>query len=450
VHESFRDADDNSRIIAVWDQTVDRPHRSPPGFNYGTYFSKSEIEDLLAEAIITGNAPPELSRTAGRHGTHVASIAAGRAAGAFAGGMAPEAKIVVVIAKTGELPGSNAYVDALKFIEEVTRPTQLPVVVNLSGGTPLGAHDGTSNVEVAFDTFTQYGTRQGMIVVKSAGNDYGERRHARLSIPAGSREMLVWSTPGGNHLQDTVELWFHPSDTFEFRLHSTMSPSPWVKPHTQAKGYFMSGNQYEVFYQHLHHYNGGNYLIAAVRPGQAPYIQPGDYALEIVNPGPASAPIDAWVDWTRNERLAFVNHHRDETTLSVPGTAHSVICVGAVHTATPLQIYFHSSEGRTRDGREKPDLAAPGVQINAASANTLNDVEPFDGTSQAAAHVSGAVALLLSHWEKLRGADPASRPLSATQVRWALILSAQNYSRTWHSRMGYGVLDARALLNAFP
>jgi subtilisin family serine protease len=86
-----------------------------------------------------------------------------------------------------------------------------------------------------------------------------------------------------------------------------------------------------------------------------------------------------------------------------PGNADSAITVGATHRRDPhtYGVSYFSSRGPTGDGRLKPDLVAPGEKIRSTTPD--NGVDRLDGTSMAAPHVSGAVALIMSRHPELIG-----------------------------------------------
>ncbi len=126
--------------------------------------------------------------------------------------------------------------------------------------------------------------------------------------------------------------------------------------------------------------------------------------------------------------------------ISDPGNAEKVITVGATHTTQPHRYgtsYF-SARGPTADGRSKPDLLAPGEGITApVPSDTYDDLKTYDGTSQAAPHVSGAAALLLGRYRELRG-----RP---DRVKAILCESATDLGRERYFQ-GHGLVDVlRAL-----
>ena len=79
-----------------------------------------------------------------------------------------------------------------------------------------------------------------------------------------------------------------------------------------------------------------------------------------------------------------------EGSLTVPADTDGAIAVGATFWADDRLEPF-SSWGPTADGRSKPDIAAPDGVANVS-------LNPFFGTSAAAPHVAGAIALMKSRF----------------------------------------------------
>ncbi len=86
-----------------------------------------------------------------------------------------------------------------------------------------------------------------------------------------------------------------------------------------------------------------------------------------------------------------------------PGNAEGVITVGATHRSRPHEygVSYFSSRGPTGDGRQKPDLVAPGEKIETPSPGQRSNI--VDGTSFAAPHASGAAAMLMARYSELMG-----------------------------------------------
>jgi hypothetical protein len=104
------------------------------------------------------------------------------------------------------------------------------------------------------------------------------------------------------------------------------------------------------------------------------------------------------------------------------------------------------SRGPTADGRQKPEIVAPGYRIRAARSTPVAgwSGEPRlcvkSGTSMAAPSVSGTIALML---------QAAGRPLTIDEIRSLLIGTADPtpHGRSSH-RLGYGYLNTAAAVDA--
>ena len=123
-------------------------------------------------------------------------------------------------------------------------------------------------------------------------------------------------------------------------------------------------------------------------------------------------------------------------TITSPGNTSQPLTIGAYNHEAG-NIYIHSGRGYTLDGRIKPDIAAPGVQVYGpgvipdAAYRALNGMDSAEGpsevpmirktgTSVAAAITAGAVANLLS-WGIVEGNDPA---MSEAAIRSYLVRGA--------------------------
>ncbi|MFM7172772.1 MAG: S8 family serine peptidase, partial [Caldilinea sp.] len=108
---------------------------------------------------------------------------------------------------------------------------------------------------------------------------------------------------------------------------------------------------------------------------------------------------------------------------------------------------FSSRGPRAVDLVAKPDLAAPGVNILSAASGSGRGSLRLSGTSMAAPHVAGALALLRQHYPDWRSSDLKALVMNTA---WPLVRFDSPLTATLHapSRTGAGRLDLSAALDA--
>jgi len=115
--------------------------------------------------------------------------------------------------------------------------------------------------------------------------------------------------------------------------------------------------------------------------------------------------------------------------------------VGNLTTQTvPPTIYLSSSRGPSDcNGAIKPNVCAPGYAIQSAAPNDVYTT--LTGTSMAAPHVSGLVALL-------RQKNPDATP---DEIKEAILTSTDHLGQSLpNNNYGWGMIDCMAALNALP
>ena len=414
--EVFRRADGGTRIWYLWDQTIPGETddigygKTPDGFSLGTEYTEEEINAALnRSALERYRLIP--SRDLTGHGTAVTGIAAGRSADGLYTGAAPEAELIVV--KLG-LPGEEGFprtTEILRGVTYVLRKAQelnMPLVINLSFGNSYGSHDGSSLLERFLDNASEIGRT---VICVGSGNEGAARGHFAGNIARDSRVELA---VGGYERSLNIQLWKNYSDVFRIRLQSPGGEDAELSTNIQGGKYTLELEQTLVLV-YL-----GEPLPYAV--AQEIYLDMIPLAGNYINAGIWTLRLEPIVTVTGQYYLYLpagsgmgdgTGFYRStpQVTLTVPSTAAKVITVGAYD---PVYDTYADFSGRgyadsTRTigvaaaGLTKPDLVAPGVNIQAP--DVYGSFTPVTGTSFATPIVSGAAALLME-WGIVRGNDP--------------------------------------------
>lgn len=371
------------------------------------------------------------------HGTHVAGIAAGNGflSGGLYTGMAPDSELLVAKTTFSTIDIQNAVSNLLTFAGST------PVAINLSLGLLTGPHDGTSGFENAIGSYAANGVFPNgkQIIAVAAGNERLDNEHFLITLPPFEHVTETLSLEAGGPF---IDIWADGDDRY------TVTATLGSESATAASGRTAT--------------SAGRNVIIHNRTDDPPN---GMTHIMVFFTTSASSSASIQLARTRNGGSGRVDAYMDEIqgtfttgtqagTLTEPANAEAVLAVGSYNTkaggdSNPVGgISTFSSLGPTRDGRIKPDLAAPGSAIYSAKSDDpylgphpppetvqgKDDYIILSGTSMSTAHVTG-IALLA--WE--------SNPLlTSAQMRERLKRTADLQTATHDTVWGHGKVDALA------
>lgn len=415
--------EESSRILSIWDQTSG---------SLGAYYSNNEIESDIALGLGPESGQVHEADTNG-HGTHLMGIAAGDGSSSDSSliGVAPDATIVMV--KTSFY--TSDIISGVKYIFEQANTLGLPAVVNLSLGGHEGPHDGTSLFEQGLSELAQ---QYGQAIVVSAGNEGDKKIHVGEELHGDSFTFTI--NPISLSLE--LQLWYPGESSFSLTVTPPVGPSLTVDRGSHASS--QAANLYvDNASSGTNPNNGDNEILVSLIG-----ITPGSKWYFTITDEGGGGRFDGWIVTSTGDTILEGD---TDYTIDEPGNAYGVITVGSFNTKAlhnfPTQngigeISYFSSQGLTRDGRQKPELTAPGAWIAAAlSSNSSREGLPdpthtlLRGTSVSAAHVSGVIALMLSCNSELSSEE---MKMKLTQTSMSDAFTGLTPNTSW----GYGKANA--------
>lgn len=443
LHESFTDPAGALRIARVWEQNgTPGTYQAPEKYGYGIELATPE-QIRAAAGDISGNS----------HGTHVATIAAGSSAfrdGRYAG-IAPGAEIVLV--SMGDQSRDNVNIsNGIAYIFDYAASVGKPCVVNLSLGNQAGPHDGTSMFDQVADTLTG----PGKLIVGSAGNHGNDLFHVSKTFASTDDAPLQTFIDFRNRLSEAnaggdIEVWADKGTQYKLELvcyNTSMAkeieaiPVDFTVSEPQTLSFEKNATGALTVTCETNPLNGKQHAL--ITSGITNLRNNYHVALRITPVPPGK--VDVWADNIycglsdlKMDGFTAPVPGQDATIAEIGGTADNILTVGSYTTRSEYTRFGQtepstlsgetvnafstfSSFGPTADGRQKPEITAPGCFIiSSASANDaisalyladVNDADPahtnyyafMQGTSMASPFVAGVVATWL---QACPGLDPA-------------------------------------------
>ena len=473
THPVFYDSTlTNYRVVSAWDQN--KVDGNPPnGYNFGTeYLGKS--------ALLAAGSDTNYVFGYSSHGTHVAGIAGGSGGGTSNIGAAPEADLIFISLRRD----APSLIDAFSYITNYAASVNKPYVVNMSFGSHLGPHDGTSMKNLGIDIL--HGP--GKIFVGSAGNNGtpSANFHLDKDFSADPEDTLLTVVDFANvadQFGQTLSMWGSEYSDFEVSigLYNLSNQVVYEMP-------FQSSLDEPNFIDTIIVDTDDTLIIRMQSTAQFFLNNKPNIRLELKNTSSHKIVLKAastnshlhiWNNVRMNNRytnwgVPLTANYPDavagnnEYGLGEPaGVGKNVITVGSYRAEfiSPNgnlmygNISAFSSYGPTVDERVKPDISSTGQSVT-SSVNSFDITQPaygtfefegkeygfatFSGTSMSGPMVTGIVALMLE----------ANPNLSAVQAKQILRETARLDDKTGdigsegHLQWGWGKANALTAVKA--
>ena len=412
-------------IYEIWDQNISG--NPPYNLKIGSIYNEDDINNLIL------NNDKNVALDLSGHGTAVTSIIKR---------LVPESKLLIIKLREnyqGNFSRITSIMLGITYAIKKSMELMLPLVINLSFGNNYGDHDSGAILERFIDSVADISKS---VIVTGTGNEGTTSRHTEFSIMEKSwyqEEFYVSRFEKGINIQ----IWRKFTDVIDIFL---------VTPTGIELGPFNN-------YQETMRYSLNNMSIFIINGLPSPlninqetyisispqndFLQEGVWKLKFNPKSIVDGRVNIWlpVAASTSSELKFVRP-KEFTTLTIPATAQKAISVGA-YNQNSLTYAAFSGRGYSISGNVKPDIAAPGVDINVASLD--GGITQVSGTSFAVPFVSSAAAILMEYGitdgndlflygEKLKsylikGAKklPGNNPVPNERIGWGVLCVASSF-----------------------
>ena len=448
----FKKANNTTRILSIWDQTVENMEASKDIYYYGKEYSMEQINLAIMSSAPVSVVP---SMDENGHGTMMAAYAGGsQVEEKDFEGVATLADYVIVKVKPAKQVfrdyffvnedavcyQENDIMFGIEYLINYASRLKRPIAICIGVGTNQTSHDGTSSLEKQIGFFAN---EPGRAIVVAGGNERNSGHHyfAMIDPKKGSDSYEI--NVAENESGFATEIWGNSPGAYSIDI---LSPSGEYIPRIPAR--FKESRTIKFLFEDTIIYV--SYLLLEPSTGDQlifmRFSKPtkGIWRITVYGQGDVGLAFHSWLPIQGFiKKDTFFVKPNPETTITSPGNSKNVI-TSTAYNHKNNSIYLNASMGYNRVNEVKPDLAAPGVEVYGPLPG--NEYGSNTGTSVAAAYTTGISALLLE-WGILRGQYES---INTGVIKKFLIRGANRSEvRTYPNKeWGYGALDIYRTFNS--
>jgi subtilisin family serine protease len=441
----FKNADNTSRIVSIWDQSIENLQATQDIFYYGAEYSNTQINQALQNENPLSIVP---STDEIGHGTMLAGLAGGAPIeeSDFIG-VVPLAEYVIVKLKPAKpviksfflVPEEtlcyqeNDIMFGIQYLYRVARDLKRPIAICIGVGTNQGSHDGRSSIS---DMISTLANRTGTAIIVAAGNEGNSGHHFFSLLSSTIGYDTVELKVAEDEHDFSMELWGNVPGIYSVDI---VSPSGEYIPRIPAR----LGENRVVQFLFEKTTLRIDYLIVEAQTGDQLILfrfvnpAPGIWKFRVYGVGDIISGFHIWLPMRGfiSEDTVFLRPDPN-TTITTPGNTAFVITVTAYNHKNQ-SLYRNASRGFSRTNIVKPELTAPGVEVYSPTLG--GQYENKSGTSISAALTTGVSAMLLE-WGIV---NQNFTSLDTIQIKKMLIRGVKRSVNMEYPNpeWGYGIID---------